>query len=227
MNAKNERYALVSFDVSNCYSGEAAIYGTPSGLEFIADSILDVASRQSSQLNISISEAGPLLSYGVNLRVCHSSVATSAAQVAIAKTSQMFRQRREFHGSLESDTVTSFEECELRADGAFVVAHPECGDLPELVFTGNGEGLTHIAKGLKWMAAIEYPPYDSKYPENSEHHHSYLDGEDDVMLPCGLSLLIGRLDHRRDGSISWITEKYQTWSKETRDFLRYAQASEQ
>ena len=226
MKSKNESLALASFDVSNCYSSESAIYGTPSGLELVADSFFDVAYRRLHEFMLSTSEAGPLLSHGVNLRVRHSGVVASAARVAMAKTNLMFRQRRDFHGSQEIEITDAFEDCDPRADGAFVVAHPEYGDLPELVFTGNDAGLIHIAESLKWLAELEYPPYDPRCPENSEHHHSYLDGENDVMLNCGLSLLIGRLDHRRDGSIDWITEKYRKWSIETDDFMRFVQSDQ-
>ena len=212
---------IASFDASNCFSTEASIYGTPLGLAWLARHFLDVASRQIAEHTLTPDPKGPLLITGTNIRINFESSWKRAAKSAEVNTTRMFRDRRSFHKSNETETTELNENCMPRPDGGFAVAYPEFPTRPTLVITGNSLGLEHIADGLNWMSEIIYPPFDPQMPEKSEHHHSWLDRDEDAMLACGLGLLYGRMDHRRNGDISWIVAMSETWASEMSEFVDF------
>lgn len=104
---------------------------------------------------------------------------------------------------------------------AIAVAYPVVDESPRLVIAGTSSGLQWIAKSLICMADVEYGEYNPNWPENSEHHHSWLDGDNDVMLECGFGLVYGRCDHRKDGSVDWYHECLSNSKERFRQFVAY------
>ena len=111
-------------------------------------------------------------------------------------------------------------------DTALAVAYPKIDKSPRLVIAGTCLGLNWIAKSLNCMADEEYGPYNPKSPEKNEHYHSYIDGEHDVMLDCGMDLVYGRCDHRKDGSVDWYRDCRIQEAARFTQFLNWAQMTE-
>jgi hypothetical protein len=225
---------LVLVLVNATWSGgkEADIWGTPSGLRELANSFKHfVESRTQSSLadgtwnvpttflgtsattfctsatTIATSAKGPLVETGLHLRLELSDDFDAVATRAFSNTLR-FRQskRRYFNEDSVEYTTKRPSSCRSRLDGGFAVAYPVVDSDTSLVIAGNATGILHIAAHIEGMANVEYGQYNPNWPESSEHYHSWIDGKNDVMLKCGLGLLYGRLDHRKDGSVDWMLE---------------------
>jgi len=79
----------------------------------------------------------------------------------------------------------------------------------ENLHPGGEVGRIRMDDHLDGMADVEYGSYDPKWPENSEHYHTWIDRDQDVMLRCGLGIRYGRCDHRRDGSTAWYLDNLE------------------
>ena len=121
---------------------------------------------------------------------------------AFADSQPPFKDWHHASGNADRDAVEQWVADSLR----------ECSEYPsisvdvKLVIAGNDSGILHVTDHLEGMADFEYEPYDPNWPENSEHYHSWFDGEKDVMLRCGMGIQYGRIDHRKDGSVGWMLE---------------------
>jgi hypothetical protein len=205
MKRSSEVLVLAFVDASWAGGKEASIYGTPAGLRRLAEGFRQsVASSTSSTLFMK-RPSGPMIETGLNLTLELSSDLIAVGESAFKNTLR-FRKIKRDHYNEESLEYTTrrVSSCRPRDDGAFAVAYPMLGPELSLVVAGNAKGILHIASHLDGMAEIEYESYNPNWPEHSEHYHSWIDGEQDVMLDCGLGLVYGRLDHRKDGSVAWM-----------------------
>ena len=218
--------AIASFDVSANFSNEASLYGTPAGLSWLAGLFSEVASGKSDKHQVRVKTIGPLLDVGTSINITLERDWTHVAQIAQVKTMRLLEHRRNFHGSKELDATATIEQCKCRHDGAFAAAYPDYSPAPTLEFMGNSLGLQHIADGLKWMSEVEYEPFNPRSPEKSEHYHSWIDKDEDGMLGCGLGLLYGRMDHRKDGDTTWIIDCFRNFSSEMKDFVSFVTAQD-
>jgi hypothetical protein len=198
---------LVFVDATWTGGKEADIYGTPLGLRNLAAIFRKSVESCSVSTLFRTAANGPLVETGLNMSLHLTDDLSSFASISYTHTLRFRRGKRRFFNedSLEYTTRRP-SQCQPRRDGGFAVAYPVIGPDVHLAIAGNATGILHIADHLEWMADIDYGPYRPNWPEHSEHYHSWIDRENDVMLPCGLGLLYGRLDHRKYGSVGWMLE---------------------
>lgn len=205
MTGRSNELVLITINATWAGGTEAEIYGTPLGLRSLAASFRrSIADRTSSTL-YATAPTGPLVETGVNLLLHLTDDHLSAATLSFSNTLRFRKlKRRYFDESSVEYTTRRPTKCAPRNDGGFAVAYPLLGIEYSLVIAGNSTGILHIADHLESMADVDYGPYNPDWPEASEHYHSWIDRENDVMLECGLGLVYGRLDHRKDRSTDWM-----------------------
>ena len=198
---------LVTIDASLFGGKEASVYGTPPGLRRLASNFRAAIKNKTNETCFLACSKGFFASAGINLTLHIVDDPYDVSRCSFRNTVRFRSAKKQYY---KEDTIEyrtrRAGNCSTREDGGFVVAYPNVKTECALVLAGNAIGISHIADSFDAMADIVYGQYDPDWPENSEHYHSWIDGEDDVMLDCGLGLITGRLDHRKDGNVSWILD---------------------
>ena len=207
MPESSQAIAIAFVDASRWGGKEASIYGTPTGLRKLADGFRQAAVSGCPSTRFEASLNGLLIDIGLDVELNLSNDLMAIGKSAFRNVVRFRTRKRKFYDDEEIEFVTTrVSNCFPRTDGAFAVAYPSISVDVTLVIAGNDSGILHVTDHLEGMADFEYEPYDPNWPENSEHYHSWFDGEKDVMLGCGMGMQYGRIDHRKDGSVGWMLE---------------------